>query len=172
MRPAPRVAFEASPRWGLRDVGPWTRSNCVMTRLFRRPTVAGVTLIELLCAMAIVALLATLLLGPALRALGNARAMQWADKAGFMTGEISTRLNQVFAGQTEFARVTLEKLEGDQLLTSSQVRFLKDKRVTFRPFSGRDPEGMIVIEVALKPGFLTSGGAITVTKEEITRVSK
>ncbi len=143
-----------------------------MTRFPRRPATVGVTLIELLCAMAIVALLATLLLGPASKALGKARAMQWADKAGFMTGEISARLNPLFAGQKEFTRVTQEQLESDHLLTPSQVRFLKDKRVTFVPFAGSDPDGMVVIDVTLKAGFLTSAGSIIVTKGEITAVPK
>lgn len=143
-----------------------------MTRFPRRPATVGVTLIELHCAMAIVALLATLLLGPASKALGKARAMQWADKAGFMTGEISARLNQLFAGQKEFTRVTLDQLESDHLLTTSQVRFLKDKRVTLFPFAGNDPDGMVVIDGTLKPGFLTSAGSIVVTKGEITAVPK
>lgn len=143
-----------------------------MIRLPRRPGSQGVTLIELLCAMAIVAVLATLLLGPASRALGNARAMQWADKAGFMTGEITARLNRVFAGQKEFSRVTLEKLEKDNLLTASQIRFLRDKRVQFYPFAGSDADGTVVIDVALKRGFLTDGGSITVTKGEITAEPK
>lgn len=143
-----------------------------MIRLPRRPPSRGVTLIELLCAMAIVAVLATLLLGPASKALGKARAMQWADKAGFMTGEITVRLNQIFAGQKEFTRVTLEKLAADNLLTESQVRFLRDQRVRFTPFAGNDPDSLAVIHVTLKPGFLTDGGAITVSKGEITAEPK
>ena len=143
-----------------------------MTRLLRRPGTAGVSLIELLSTISIIVLLASLLLGPALRALGNARAIQWADRAGYMTGEITTRLNQVFAGQTEFTRVTLPMLEADQVLTPSHIRFLRDNRVTFHPFAGSDPGEMVVIQVALKSGFLTPGGALLVTKEEITRVPR
>lgn len=143
-----------------------------MTRLPRRPQCHGVTLIELLCAMAIMAALATLLLGPASRILGKARAMQWADKAQFTTTEITVRLNQLFAGQKEFNTVTLENLEADHLLTTAQIRFLRDKRVQFHAFSGKDADGMVVIDVTLKPGFLTDGGSIRVTKGEITAEPK
>ena len=122
--------------------------------------------------MAIVAMLATLLLGPAGKALSSARAMQWADKARFMTGEISARLNSIFAGQTSFPLVTLDQLEQDNVLTTSQAGFLRDSRVRMTPFAGNDPDTLVVIHVTLKRGFLTDAGALTVTKGEITAVPK
>lgn len=130
---------------------------------------AGVTLIELLCVMAIIAVLATLLLGPAGRALGKARAMQWNNRAEALTGEITDRLRKVFAGQKEFRRVALEDLERDGVLLASQVRFLRDPRVTFTPFAGSDPDEFPVITVRLKPGFLEPGGTLSVVKGELTR---
>lgn len=139
-----------------------------MTRKARRP-LGGVTLIELLCALAIIAVLATLLLGPASRALGKARAMQWNDRAHALTAEITDRLHQVFVGQKEFKRVTLADLEKDGLLTAAQAKFPRDDRVRFTPFAGSDPDELTVIQVAFKPAFLDPGGIVQVTKGELTR---
>ena len=139
-----------------------------MTRKSPRPP-AGVTLIELLCALAIIAVLATLLLGPAGRALGKARALQWNDRAHALTGEITDRLYGVFVGQKEFQRVTLADLERDGLVTTAQARFLRDDRVRFTPFAGSDPDDLPVIQVTFKPAFLDPGGTVQVTKGDLTR---
>jgi prepilin-type N-terminal cleavage/methylation domain-containing protein len=139
-----------------------------MTRKARRP-LEGVTLIELLCAVAIIAVLATLLLGPAGRALGKARAMQWNDRAHALTGEITDRLHGVFVGQKEFQRVTLADLERDGLVTTAQARFLRDDRVRFTAFAGSDPDELPVIQVTFKPAFLDPGGTVQVTKGDLTR---
>lgn len=135
-----------------------------------RPT--GVTLIELLCAMAIIAVLATMLLGPAGRALGKARAMQWNNRAEVLTGEITERLRAVFAGQKEFRRVTLADLERDGVIFSSHARFLRDSRVTFTPFAGSDPDELPVIQVRLQPGFLGGSGILMVDKGALTQDPK
>lgn len=137
-----------------------------------RARMAGVTLVELLCAVAIIGVLATMLLGPAGRALAKARAMQWNNRAVSLTGEIADRLYGLFVGQTAFNRVTLADLERDGLVTTTQARFLKEDRVRFSPFSGSDPDELAVIEVMLKQGFLESGGLIQVTKGQITRERK
>ncbi len=139
-----------------------------MTRKARRP-LEGVTLIELLCAVAIIAVLATLLLGPAGRALGKARAMQWNDRAHALTGEITDRLHGVFVGQKKFQRVTLADLERDGLVTTAQARFLRDDRVRFTAFAGSDPDELPVIQVTFKPAFLDPGGTVQVTKGDLTR---
>ncbi len=133
---------------------------------------AGVTLIEMLCVVAIIGVLAALLLGPAGRVLGKARAMQWADQAERATEEIRQRLHPVFASQTDFPTMTLEKLETSQLLTPSQLLFLRDRRVKFTPFAGKDPDTLPVVAAELKAGFLTSAGTVVLTKGELTEPLK
>lgn len=124
----------------------------------------GVTLIELLCAIAIVAVLATLLLGPVSRALKRARAMQWADVAGRQTELVAEQLQRYLNGREDYPQLTLDALETSGVLGLAQVRFLRDKRVTFTPFSGADPDEMAIISAQLESGFLTTAGTITVTK--------
>jgi hypothetical protein len=59
--------------------------------------------------------------------------------------------------------------EGGQATEPSQLRFLKDRRVTFIPFVGADPDEQVVIEVRLESGFLVEAGQLTATKGEITK---
>jgi hypothetical protein len=61
-------------------------------------------------------------------------------------------------------------LEVGNLLDSSLLRFLKDRRVTFFPFAGADPDEQVVIRVRLEPGFLVEAGHLTATKGEITKL--
>jgi hypothetical protein len=66
--------------------------------------------------------------------------------------------------------MTLETLEADGTLHPGQIRFLKDRRVTFAPFSGASPGSLVIVSVRIDAGFLTDAGTRTLQKEEITRV--
>ena len=145
------------------------RTDYVVVNASRCSVPAGVTLVELLCTMAIIAVLATMLLGPAGRAMSKARGMQWNNRAVATTAQITDRLRAMFAGQKAFRRITLEDLERDRVLPASDIGFLRDARVTFMPFAGDDPDGQPVIAVRLKPAFLGGGGDIVVTKGDLTR---
>jgi len=133
-----------------------------------RPS-AGFTLLELLCVIALITILAGLLLGPVSRALRRARAMKWGHEAPVLLDSTVRQLKQHFQGKTGFPPVTLRALETAGLLEPSQCRFLKDRRVTYYPFAGADPDGQVVIEVRLERGFLTEAGELTATKGDITK---
>jgi prepilin-type N-terminal cleavage/methylation domain-containing protein len=137
-----------------------------------RRTLRGVTLIELMCVIAIIAVLATLFLGSAGRVLKRMRAADWEDKASAQLGNVADQLKRRFQGQTEFPLMTLEKLEADGTLYSGQISFLKNRRVVFTPFSGADPEGLVIVAVRIESGFLTSAGTLTLTKGDVTRVPR
>ena len=57
-------------------------------------------------------------------------------------------------------------------LDSSLLRFLKDRRVTFFPFAGADPDEQVVIDVRLARGLLVEGGHLTATQGEMTQPPK
>jgi hypothetical protein len=126
-------------------------------------------MLELVCVIGLITILAGLLLGPVSRALRRARAMKWGEDAPLLLEATVQRLRTVFQGRTDFPTVTLESLEVGNLLEASQVRFLKDRRVTFIPFAGVDPDELVVIEVKLERGFLVEAGHLTTTKGEITK---
>ncbi len=133
----------------------------------RRST--GVTMLELLCVIALITILAGLLLGPVNRALRRARAMEWGQDAPVLLQAVVTRLQKHFQGRKDFPPVTLAALEGGGLLEPSQLQFLKDRRVTFTPFAGTDPDEQVVIHVRLERGFLTEAGWLTASKGDITK---
>jgi prepilin-type N-terminal cleavage/methylation domain-containing protein len=129
----------------------------------------GFSLIELLCVMAIITVLAGLVLGPASRALRKVRAEKWADDAEVQVQTTVRQLRTHFQGKQTFPRVTLQHLETNGLVGPVQLDFLKDRRVTFIPFAGSDPDEQVVIRVQLEKGFLTDGGVLIETKSRITK---
>jgi prepilin-type N-terminal cleavage/methylation domain-containing protein len=131
----------------------------------------GLTLIELLCVMAIILILTTLALGPAMRVLQKVRADDWAEKAMSDLQLTVAQLHAHFRGRVEFPEVTLEAIESMRLVQPTQLRFLKDPQVTFIPFAGSDPDEQVVIKVRLRKGFFTDMRNLEATKGEITRPS-
>ena len=129
---------------------------------------AGLTLIELLCVIAIILVLAGLVLGPAARALHRVRADKWGEDSAVRLQTTVKQLQKHFQGKRDFAPVTLERIETEHLVGPAELDFLKDRRVTFIPFDGSDPDEKVVIRVELERGYLTESGLQTETKGAIT----
>ena len=127
----------------------------------------GVTLIELMCVIAIIAVLATLLLGPAGKALKNARAAQWADQADYKSDSVLSQFRQFLGQRQDFPLLTLESLEGLGVFHSAEQTFLHDRRVTFTPVAGSDPDDKVFLAVRMEPGFLTDGKTLTLTRGQL-----
>lgn len=119
--------------------------------------------------MAIIAILATLVLSPAMRVLQKVRADQWADRAMTDLRLTVSQLRKHFQGQVDFPPVSLDTVERMRFVEPAQLRFLKDPQVTFFPFAGVDPGEQVVIRVRLHRGFLTELSHLEATKGEITR---
>ncbi len=133
----------------------------------RRAPCRAFTLIELLCTIAIIAVLASLLLGASGRVLKRMRAAEWGDKAPVQLDLVREKLRKRFQGLDAFPTVTLEKLEADGVLQPTQIRFLNDKRVAYVPFSGVDPTNLVVVAVRIDSGFFTDRATLVLTKGEI-----
>jgi type II secretory pathway pseudopilin PulG len=147
------------------------RSNQKMNRIRCRRIRTGLTLIELLCVIALIMVLATLLLGAASRVLQKVRADQWTEQADVQLGMIVKELKTHYQGKRTFPLVTLANLESHGILNPAQIRFLNDPRVTFAPFSATDDEEKIVISVQIEKGFWGAGGVLAATKGLITKPS-
>jgi len=128
---------------------------------------AGVTLLELLCVIAVITILAGMLLGPVSRVMQKSWAMKWSNEGTAALHSVVKRLRQHYQGREDFPQVTLSTLEAGGLLDSTQLRFLKDRRVTFFPFAGTDPDEHVVIEVRFDAGFLVERHLEIATKGEI-----
>lgn len=141
----------------------------VVKLLLRQHNRFGFSLVEVLCTIAIIGVLAGLLLGPVARAMHRAQAMKWGDEAPQKLHTVIHRLRAQFQGKANFPTVTLQQLEDNQWLDSSLISFLKDRRVSFIPFKGSDPEDQVIIAVKIESGFLTEAQILTEKKEAITK---
>jgi prepilin-type N-terminal cleavage/methylation domain-containing protein len=130
----------------------------------------GFTLIELVCAIAIIMVLAGLVMGPAGRALQRVRADQWSEESTVRLRDTVDQLRKHFQGRHDFAPVTLAGIEAGHLVGAAELDFLKDRRVTFVPFEGSDPDEKTVIQIEWVRGFWTEAGLCTETKGAITRI--
>ena len=54
----------------------------------------GLSLVELLCVMAIIAVLAGLLAGPVLKALAKVKDWEWSDRVPMMTNKVAEQLGR------------------------------------------------------------------------------
>lgn len=128
----------------------------------------GVTLIELLCVIAIIVLLAGLLLGPIARVMGRARAMHWGETVDRQISAVGERLKSFLAGRDDYPAVTLPGLEAAAVFNQEQLAFLHDRCVAFFPFQPSSPNDAVVVAARVESGFLTTGGNRTLTKGMIT----
>jgi prepilin-type N-terminal cleavage/methylation domain-containing protein len=123
---------------------------------------AGVTLIELLCVMAIIGILASLMLAPMGKALRKARGV-----AGF--GESADTLTPIVTEiQAKYSEYRMANPNHEQLNLKSFIRvcglgakaeaWLHLSAVTFEPFSGSTPPLTIVIHCPPAPA---TGSGIT-----------
>lgn len=152
-------------REGLRPAG----SKLQMKRPETHRHTVGVTLLELLCVIAVITILAGMLLGPVSRIMQKSWAMKWSEDGTDLLDTVVERLRQHYQGREDFPQVTLTTLEAGGLLDSAQLRFLKDRRVTFFPFAGTDPDEQVVIAVRFEAGFLVDRHLKTASKGDICR---
>lgn len=135
-------------------------------------TSTGMTLIELLCTIAIIGILAGLLLSPASRALGRAKDAEWANKAYRELERVVTSLQAHYQVGAEADRLSIQELYERAIIDLEELNFLTDRRVTFTPFASADPDDEVVIEVHIPRSFLTDPANERVPKKRITNPDK
>lgn len=139
-----------------------------MVRFRRGRGQAGFTLIEMLCTIAIILVLAGLVLGPASRVLRKVRADQWGERSSTRLHDAVEQLRKHLAGQSAFGIVTLERIETSRWVGPLEADFLRDRRVTFIPFADSDPDEKVVIRVQVDRGYWTDAEVRTLRKADLT----
>jgi prepilin-type N-terminal cleavage/methylation domain-containing protein len=114
----------------------------------RKEEQRGYSLIELLCVIAIISVLASLLLGPVAKALNKAHRFKWEMESENFADRFRERLTAQFGRAEDYPAFTPEALH-DAGIIDTFFDFLKDKRVAYTPFSSKDPDSLVVLRVVV-----------------------
>lgn len=132
------------------------------------PGDAGVTLIELLCVLAIIGILVGLLLGPVGRALGRARALKWDMEIGTHLEHVAERVRAHAARHPVYRFQSVAELGEVVALSGPARRFLGSSQVRFHAFSHADPPERIVLEIGQTGQGGGGSGVLGVSKGYLT----
>jgi prepilin-type N-terminal cleavage/methylation domain-containing protein len=138
----------------------------------RRPNRAAraFSLLELLCVIAIISILASMLLVAVSNWVARAKAPGWMDQARERAARAQVALARHYQNHRVPDPLTPDQLRDLSIITRDIHLFLKDKRVTFRPFASDDPNELIVLEVGPLRGLLGPTSAIRISKGSIAPV--
>ncbi|MBN8246862.1 MAG: type II secretion system protein [Verrucomicrobia bacterium] len=135
-----------------------------------RARAGGFSLIELLCSMAIIALLAGLFLGPASRALRRARLLK-------LEMEAPAHIERLTDGMRRFAgsRKVYECPDLRTLLQQAQPgapteRWLRSVTCEFTPFNDRTPGDRVVLAIGVPTGRRDQVLGFLLTQAELTKI--
>lgn len=147
-------------------MNPWkygkTTKGIDLPKRRERGAKAGVTLIELLCVMAIIGILASLMLAPMGKALRKARGVAGFGEAANTLTPIVTEIQEKYSAY-RMANPNHERLDLKNFirvcgLGAKAEAWLHLSAVTFEPFSGSTPPLTIVIHCPPAPA---TGAGIT-----------
>jgi len=112
----------------------------------------GVSLIELLCVMAIIGVLASLLLGSVGRAYRKAKNFAGEWNGAVHVDELRIKLAAYVGREPNHPLLTLEELMKRVPLSYKCRDFLRSKAVTWHPFAATDPADKVVLLVKRAEG--------------------
>jgi type II secretory pathway pseudopilin PulG len=108
-------------------------------------------MIELLCVMAIILILVSLMLGPVTRAYRKAKNLAGENNGTELVDRFTEKLTTAIGSSAEYPALTVDQLYEEGIIDSSLRRFLKDKRVQYFPFSSKDPDHKVILHATLGP---------------------
>ena len=110
------------------------------------------SLIELMCVMGIIGIMAALLLGPAFKALDRAKRLDWEIKAPAMFERVLEQLQAWENSGKTHPKLSIARLEQNGILDEPSLRFLRLRKVHYFPFASSDPDETVILVVEFGKG--------------------
>ena len=110
----------------------------------------GFSLIELLCVIAIISILVSLIAGPALRALRRAKEMNAGFEGPGVAEIVETRLKNFFRPMASYPPFSADDLRKKGVFDSEMMRRIRTKEVIYHPFASNDPADPLIAEVLVE----------------------
>jgi prepilin-type N-terminal cleavage/methylation domain-containing protein len=129
------------------------------------PLGAGVTLLELLCVMAIIAILASMLLPTYLRAYNKVRGLDQEWEADAILSLLNTQTRNYCASHPQYAFPTALQLADQCSLTPKPREWVLASTTAFVPFGFQTDTNLVVLTFHIGPRHAT---VYPVTKGELT----
>jgi len=113
----------------------------------RSSTAAAFSLVELLCVVVVIGLLAALLLTAVTAAYGRVKRMQQEFEGPSLVEYLRDRLTTFCERQGNYPALSAKQLHELDIFDSRVMDFLRWRGVEFHPFSSSDGTNKIVLEV-------------------------
>jgi prepilin-type N-terminal cleavage/methylation domain-containing protein len=108
---------------------------------------AGFTLIEMLCVIAIIGILAAMLLGAVSKAYGSARNKMWRIQGGSFSDYVQEHLAKYYQAQTNYPVLSAADLYQKGAFDDRIMDFLRCPHVQYIPFSMSDPTNKVIFQI-------------------------
>jgi len=108
---------------------------------------AGFTLIEMLCVIAIIGILAAMLLGAVNRAYGSARNKMWKVQAPAFYDYIEEHLSKYYQSHPNYPLLSARDLYGNAVFDDRIMDFLRCPHVQYFPFAMSDAANKVVFQI-------------------------
>jgi len=113
--------------------------------LWRTERRSAVSLIELLCVVVIILILASLLLGPVLRAYRKVKNFAGETEGSAVVELAVDRLRRFHLIHPTHGSLTADYLHREAIFDSKFMKYVREKKVTFFVFSSSDSDDKLII---------------------------
>ena len=120
-----------------------------------KETKSAFSLLELLFAIGIIAILASLLLGAALKAKRYARHKTFEITAHDAIAHTEQEMGGYYENKTNFPALTADELNRRGVFDLHTMDFLSNPEVTFYPFSSTDTDYKVILQVVISSNDFT-----------------